>query len=315
MALKILVSDGLSEAGISLLKTAGDVLVNSKITTEELLAALPDYHALVVRSRTQVTAKVVEAGVNLKVIGRAGVGVDNIDVAAAVAHGVTVVNSPMAASVSVAEHTLGLMLALARQVPAADASIKQGKWEKSAFLGVELAGKTLGLLGIGRIGGLVANRASAFGMSVLAYDPYLTEAQIRERSAQPASFDEVVAKSDYISMHLPLTAETKGLLGPAQFATMKKGTRVICAARGGVIDEDALRAALDSGALAGAALDVFAAEPPPSGSIAAHPKVVATPHVGAQTLEAQARAGLAIAEEVVAVLQGKEPRWKVTSNE
>lgn len=315
MSYKILVSDGLAEDGLALLRQVGEVTANSKITADELLTALSEYHALVVRSRTKVTAKVVEAGKNLKVIGRAGVGVDNIDVAAAVARGITVVNSPMAASVSVAEHTLGLMLALARLIPAADASLKQGKWEKSAFMGGELTAKTLGLLGIGRIGALVANRAAAFGMSVLAYDPYLNETQIRERHAEPATFDDVLARADYISLHLPLTAETNGLIGANQFAKMKKGARLVCAARGGVIDEEALRAALDSGALAGAALDVFAAEPPPAGSIATHPKVIATPHVGAQTAEAQTRAGLAIAEEVSTVLQGKEPRWRVTANE
>jgi len=315
MTHKILVSDGLSEDGIALLRTAGEVTVNPKITADELLAALPAYHALVVRSRTKVTAKVVEAGTNLKVIGRAGVGVDNIDVAAAIARGVTVVNSPLAASVAVAEHTLGLMLALARQIPAADASMKQGKWEKSAFMGSELSGKTLGLLGIGRIGAEVAKRAEAFGMTVLAYDPYLTTEEIRARRAVPAAFDEVIAKSDYLSLHLPLTVETRGLIGPEQFAMMKKGARLICAARGGVIDEDALRAALDSGTLAGAALDVFAFEPPSPGSIATHPKVIATPHVGAQTAEAQSSAGLMVAEEVLAVLQGQEPRWRVTSNE
>jgi D-3-phosphoglycerate dehydrogenase len=315
MTHKILVSDGLAEDGLALLRAVGEVTVNSKITAAELLAALPDYHALVVRSRTKVTKPVVEAGKNLKVVGRAGVGVDNIDVAAAVAHGLVVVNSPMAASISVAEHTLGLMLALARLIPAADASLKQGQWEKSAFMGGELNGKTLGLLGLGRIGALVANRARAFGMAVFAYDPYLSETQIRERNAHPATFDEVIAQGDYLSLHLPLTQETRGLIGASQFTKMKKGARLICAARGGVIDEDALRAALDSGQLAGAALDVFAAEPPPPGSIAAHPKVVATPHVGAQTREAQARAGIAIAEEVVTVLEGKEPRWRVTSNE
>jgi D-3-phosphoglycerate dehydrogenase len=315
MTHKILIADGLSDAGINLLKTAGDVAVSPKITADELLAALPDYHALVVRSRTKITASVIAAGKNLKVIGRAGVGVDNIDVAAAVARGITVVNSPMAASISVAEHTLGLMLALARQIPAADASLKRGRWDKSAFVGAELNGKSLGLLGIGRIGALVANRAVAFGMSVLAYDPYLTPEQIRQRNAEPASFDEVLAQADYVSLHMPLTRETQGLLGAREFGKMKNGTRLVCAARGGVIDEAALRSALDSGQLAGAALDVFADEPPKPGSIAEHPKVIATPHVGAQTVEAQMRAGLAIAEEVAAVLQGKEPRWRVTGNE
>ncbi len=312
---KILVSDGLSEAGINLLKTAGEVTVNSKITADELIAALPEVHALVVRSRTKVNAKAIAAGANLKVIGRAGVGVDNIDVAAARAKGITVVNSPLAASVAVAELTLGLMLALARMIPAADVSLKQNKWEKSAFMGSELSGKTLGLLGIGRIGVEVVRRAAAFGMSIRAHDPYLTADQIRERGAQPSTFDDVIAQSDYVSLHLPLTDQTRSLIGAAQFDRMKKGARLVCLARGGVIDEEALRAALDSGQLAGAALDVFAAEPPPPGSIAAHPKVIATPHIGAQTHEAQTRAGLSIAEEVLAVLHGKEPRFKVMAND
>jgi D-3-phosphoglycerate dehydrogenase len=315
MSLKILVSDGLSADGLALLGKTGEVVSNPKITPAELLAALPEYDALVVRSRTKVTAAVLASGTRLKVVGRAGVGVDNIDVAAAVARHIVVVNSPMAASVSVAEHTLGLMLALARQIAAADASLKQGKWEKSAFMGAELSGKTLGLLGLGRIGALVANRAVAFGMSVLAYDPYLNETQILERNATPASFDAVVAGADYLSLHLPLTRETRGLVGAHQFEMMKAGARVVCAARGGVIDEAALRAALDSGHLAGAALDVFEQEPPAPGSLAAHPKVVATPHVGAQTAEAQARAGIAIAEEVAAVLEGRPPRWPVTAND
>lgn len=315
MTYKILVSDGLAEAGLQLLRSVGEVTANSKITADELVAALPDYQALVVRSRTKVNAKVIQAGTNLKVIGRAGVGVDNIDVAAAVGKGITVVNSPLAASVAVAEHTLGLLLSLARMIAAADASMKQGKWEKSAFMGSELSGKTLGLLGLGRIGAMVAGRAVAFGMAVVAYDPYLSDSQISERNASPSKFEDVLTQSDYISLHLPLTKETQGLLSTAEFSKMKPGARLVCAARGGVVDEAALRAALDSGHLAGAALDVFADEPPQPNSIATHPKVIATPHVGAQTAEAQTRAGLAIAEEVAAVLQGKEPRWKVTANE
>jgi len=315
MTFKILVSDGLSEAGLKLLGAAGEVTANPKITADDLIAALPEYDALVVRSRTKVNAKVIAAGTKLKVIGRAGVGVDNIDVAAAVAKGITVVNSPLAASVAVAELTMGLMFALARNIAAADASLKQNKWEKSAFMGTELDGKTLGLLGLGRIGTETAKRAVALGMKVIAYDPALQPDQIKARSAEPASFDEVLEKSDYVSLHLPLTAANKGLLGEAQFAKMKKGARLVCAARGGVVDEAALRAALDSGQLSGAALDVFAAEPPEAGSIATHPKVVATPHIGAQSHEAQTRAGIAIAEEVVAALQGKPLRWQVFKND
>ena len=308
---KILISDGLSEEGLALLKMVGEVISNPKITAEELAAILPTYDALIVRSRTKVSEAVLEAGKRLKVVGRAGVGVDNIDVAAAQRRGITVVNSPLAATTAVAEHTLGLMLALARGTAAADASMKAERWEKSSFMGSELAGKTLGLLGIGRIGAEVARLALAFGMAVIAYDPYLSAEQIRQRQAEPAQFDEVLGRSDMISLHLPLTLETGGLIGAQQISKMKPGARLVCTARGGVIDEDALRVALDSGALAGAALDVFAAEPVQPGSIASHQKVIATPHIGAQTKEAQARAAVAIAEEVASVLQGKQPRWVV----
>lgn len=315
MSHKILISDGLSQAGIDLLKAAADVTVDPKITPEALLAALPEYEALIVRSRTKVTTQVIAAGRKLKVIGRAGVGVDNIDVASALSAGVTVVNSPLAATLAVAELTLGLMLDLARRTPTADASMKLGKWEKSAFMGDELAGKTLGLIGFGRIGAEVARRARAFDMTIVAHDPYLSDSQIRDRGAEPASLESLLAWSDYVSMHLPLTEGTRNLFNPQRLAQMKKGARLLCLARGGVIDEAALVAALDTGHIAGAALDVFAVEPPAPGSIAEHPRVIATPHIGAQTREGQDRAGLAIAEEVLAVLQGREPRFRVLAND
>ena len=315
MTSRILVSDGLAEDGLAVLRLAGEVTVSPKITPDDLLGVLPQYQALVVRSRTKVTRKIIDAGINLKVIGRAGVGVDNIDVAAAMARGIAIVNCPIAATVAVAEHTLGLMIALARQIVAADASMKQGKWDKSALMGVELYSKTLGLIGLGRIGAEVAKRAAAFAMRVVAYDPYLSAEQIRKRNAEPLAFEELLAQADYLSLHLPLTSETRGLMGPAQFNRLKKGARLVCTARGGVIDEDALRYALDSGIVAAAALDVFANEPPLPGSIALHPKVIATPHIGAMTHEAQACAGVLIAEEVSAVLAGREPRFKVMSNE
>lgn len=312
---KILVTDGLADAGLALLQSAGEVDNNPKISAAELLEVIPDYHALVVRSRTKVTEQVIRAGRQLKVIGRAGVGVDNIDVRAALANGIVVVNSPLAATNAVAEHSLALMLALARQVTAADASMKLQKWEKSAFKGSELLGKTLALLGLGRIGSQVARLAAVFGMVVLAYDPLLEPEEIRQRGAEPVPFEEALARADYLSMHLPLTPATHKLIGAEQFERMKPGARLVCAARGGVVDEDALRLALDSGRLAGAALDVFSEEPPPAGSIAEHPKVIATPHIGAQTVEAQSKAGLDIAEEVIAVLSGREPRWGVSSTE
>lgn len=309
---QILVADGLSEDGLELLRAAGEVRAETKISAVDLIEILPSYEALIVRSRTKVTQAVIQAGERLKVIGRAGVGVDNIDVAAATERGITVVNSPLAATQAVAELTIGLMLALARQISAADASLKQGKWEKSAFMGSELSGKTLGLLGLGRIGAQVAELGGAFGMSPLAYDPYLNVDEVRQRGAQPAAFEEVLRRADYLSLHLPLTGDTRNLIGQEAFKRMKPGARLVCTARGGVIDEGALREALDSGALAGAALDVFAQEPPPAGSIASHPKVIACPHIGAQTREAQARAGKAIAEEVIAVLEGRQPRWRVS---
>ncbi|HRF46898.1 MAG TPA: hydroxyacid dehydrogenase [Anaerolineales bacterium] len=315
MSFNILISDGLAQAGIDLLKAAGQVTVDPKITPDALLAALPEYDALIVRSRTKVNTQVVSAGRRLKVIGRAGVGVDNIDIAAALAAGVIVVNSPLAATVAVAELTLGLMLDLARRVPAADAALKRGKWEKSAFMGDELSGKTLGLIGFGRIGAEVARRARAFDMNIVAHDPYLSDGQIRDRGAEPASLETLLNWSDYVSMHLPLTEGTRNLFDTARLGQMRKGARLLCLARGGVIDEPALAAALDSGHLAGAALDVFATEPPGPGSIAEHPRVIGTPHIGAQTREAQDRAGLAIAEEVLAVLQGREPRFRVLAND
>lgn len=312
---KIFVSDGLSDDGLGLLRSAGEVTSNSKITPEELIQVLPDYDALVVRSKTKVKGALLEAGKNLKVIGRAGVGVDNIDVAAAVAKGITVVNSPLAASIAVAEHTFGLMLALARTIPQADASIKQGRWEKSSFVGSELRGKCLGILGLGRIGAQVAQLAAAFGMKILAYDPNLPADQFQIRGAAQATLEEVLVTADYLTLHLPLVSSTRGLIGAAQIKSMKSGVRIISISRGGILDEAALREGLDSGHVAGAGLDVFADEPPQPNSIAVHPRVIATPHVGAQTHEAQSRAGLAIAEEVISVLNGKEPRWRVQSND
>ncbi len=308
---KVLISDGLAEDGIALLKKIADVESQPKITADELMAVLPQYQALIVRSRTKVTAKVIEAGTSLKVIGRAGVGVDNIDVPAAAAKGITVVNSPLAATIAVAELTIGLMLALAREIPRADSAIKKGEWLKSGLSGVELYGKTLGLVAVGRIGAAVAARAAAMEMKVLAYDPFLSDEDIRGRQAIPATLDALLAASDFISIHSPLTDQTKGMINAEAFTKMKNGVRLVCAARGGVIDEAALLAALESGKVAGAALDVFATEPPGLTALAAHPKVIGTPHVGAQTAEAQTRAGIDIAEEVAAVLEGRPARWKV----
>lgn len=307
----VLVSDGLEEEGLEMLRKVASVTVDPKITPEDLLKVLPEYDALIVRSRTKVKKEVLLAGKRLKVVGRAGVGVDNIDLKAAKEAGVVVVNSPLAATNAVAELALGFMLSLARRIPEMNESMKAEKWEKSSFKGSELEGKTLGLLGIGRIGARVAELARVFGMMIIAYDPFLSSEEIRMRHAEPASFDELLEKSDYISLHLPLTDVTRGLISEPQFQAMKTGVRLICTARGGVVDEEALRAALDSGKVAGAALDVYATEPPAGGSIATHPKVIASPHIGAQTKEAQTKAGIGIAQEVITVLQGKEPQFRV----
>jgi len=307
----ILVADGLDEEGLALLRKAAEVSLQPQISAADLLDEIGNYDALVVRSRTRVTAAVVAAGKRLMVIGRAGVGVDNIDLIAATEAGITVVNSPLAATMAVAEMTMALLLGLARQIPAVDASMKVGKWDKQAFTGAELDGKVLGILGYGRIGSHLAQYATAFGMQVLVYSPSLTPEAIRESGVQPAEFDELLSRADYLSLHVPYTETTRNLLGAAEFAKMKPGVRLVNTARGGIVDEEALRAALDSGQVAGAALDVFANEPVPPGSIAMHPRVIATPHIAAQTAEAQARAGIDIAEEVLAALLGQTLRWKI----
>ncbi|MEK7440159.1 MAG: hydroxyacid dehydrogenase [Chloroflexota bacterium] len=313
--LKVLIADGLADDGIAILQRVADVTSKPKITTEELIAELPQYQALVVRSRTKVTKQVIDAGTSLKVIGRSGVGVDNIDVDAATVKGIAVVNSPLAATVSVAELTMGLIIAMSREIPRGDSAMKNGEWLKSGLNGVELYSKTLGLVAVGRIGAAVAGRAGAFGMKVMAYDPFLSDEDIRRRQASPTTLDGLLAASDFISIHSPLTPQTQGLIGASAFAKMKNGVRIVCAARGGVVDEAALLEALNSGKVAGAALDVFENEPPGKSPLVMHPKVIGTPHVGAQTAEAQRRASIDIADEVCAVLEGKEPRWRVTGKQ
>jgi D-3-phosphoglycerate dehydrogenase len=308
---KIMISDGLDVKGKAVLSEIGAVADRNGISADDLVKEIGDYDALIVRSRTKVTPAVFEAAKNLKVVGRAGIGVDNIDLAAAKAHGVSVVNSPLATTVTVAELTLGLMLALVRELPRADASMKAGKWLKKDFEGMELYGKILGVIGFGRIGSAVAKRAAAFDMHVLAFDRLKSAEDIRARGGAPVSFEALLTEADFISLHLPMTAETKGMLDANAFAKMKDGVYIIDAARGGIVDEDALLVALDSGKVAGAALDVFTVEPPGLTALVSHPKVICTPHVGAQTVEAQARAGYDIATEIAAALKGEMLRWKV----
>jgi len=308
---KILITDGLDAKGKAVLSEVGEVIDRNGITAEELLKEIGEYDALIVRSRTKVTPAVFEAGVKLKVVGRAGIGVDNIDLNAAKAHGVRVVNSPLATTITVAELTLGLMLALVREIPRADNAMKAGKWLKKELEGAELYGKTLGIVGFGRIGSAVADRARAFGMRIIAYDRLKAAEAITQRGGEPVSWEQLLELSDVITLHLPLTNETKNMLDANAFARMKDGVYLVDAARGGIVDEDALLAALESGKVAGAALDVFTTEPPGVTALVSHPRVICTPHIGAQTQEAQARAGYDIATEIIAALKGEPLRWRV----
>jgi D-3-phosphoglycerate dehydrogenase len=308
---KILITDGLDERGQSILRVSADVEYHNKFSADDLLMVIADYDALIVRGQTRVTAAVMDAASHLKVIGRAGVGVDNIDLEAAKKHKVTVVNAPTSTTIAVAELAFSLLLAVAREIPRADVAMKQGQWLKKELEGVELNGKTLGIIGFGRIGMEVGRRAAAFGMNVIIYDPNVSEHELEHGNAEPVSLQDLFAWSDFISLHLPLKVQTRDLLGPMAFSEMKDGVRIISTARGGIIDEAALLNALNSGKVAGAALDVFEKEPPGLTELVSHPRVIATPHIGAQTAEAQSRAAEDIATEVLLVLQGESPRWKV----
>ena len=309
---KVLLTDGLEENGKTLLQESAELVDRSGISADELLNIIGDYDALIVRGRTKVTSAVFAAGKNLKVVGRAGVGVDNIDLNAAKEHHVMVVNSPLATTVAVAELTMGLMLSLVREIPRADTAMKGGKWLKKELEGNELFHKTLGIIGLGRIGQSVAHRAGAFDMHVIFYDPFIKQGEnIHCEDCDAVSLDELLREADFISLHVPLTDKTRGMLGKEQFEHMKDGVRIIDAARGGVLDEAALLVVLNSGKVAGAALDVFATEPPVQADLVCHPHVVATPHIGAQTVEAQSRAAHDISTEILRALRDEELRWRV----
>ena len=301
---RVLVTDGLQEVGVQTLRKAGlDVDVVKTLPEAELIARIGSYEGLVVRSATKVTRAVIEAAGKLEVIGRAGAGVDTIDVDAATEHGVIVMNTPGGNTTAVAEHTMALLLCLARRVPAADASLKAGRWEKSGLSGVELFGKVLGLVGLGRIGSEVARRALGFRMHVIAYDPYLGREAADRLGVETVELDDLLARSDFISVHTPLMSETRHLLGEDQLARVKPGVRLVNCARGGIVDEAALARAIADGRVAGAALDVFEQEPPASDHpLVGLPQVVVTPHLGAATDEAQVAVGIAIAEQVAEAL-------------
>jgi D-3-phosphoglycerate dehydrogenase len=302
---KVLVSDSLSKEGLAFLKEARDIELENKpgLSEDELAKAIVGVEGLVIRSGSKVTAKVIEAADKLKVIGRAGIGVDNVDVKAASRRGIIVMNTPTGNAVTTAEHALALLFSVARKIPLASSTMKEGKWEKKAFEGRELAGKTLGVIGLGNIGRIVADRARGLRMGVIGYDPFMTAERAAELGIELVSIDDLFRRADAITVHTPLTSETKGIVNDAAIAKMKKGVMLINAARGGIYDEAAVVRGLDSGQIGGVGLDVFVEEPPGLTDIVKHPKAVVTPHLGASTEEAQLRVALEIAQQVVAYLQ------------
>jgi len=299
--MKVLICDSTDPKALKIIEDAGIEVVNRPdITPDELLAEISEYTCMVVRSRTKVTKAVLDAGTSLKAVVRAGVGVDNIDVAYAKDKGVLVLNTPGASTQSVAELTIGYLMALARSIPLMTASMKAGKWEKKAFLGSEVAGKTLGLIGSGRIGQAVAQRANALGMELVAFDPYVTDLP----GIELISLDDLLARADYISLHIPHTEETHHILDAAAFSKMKGGVRIINCARGGTIDEQALYEAIQAGKVAGAALDVYENEPLVDSKLFSLDQVIGSPHVGAGTREGNARVGTEAAQRVIDALMG-----------
>ena len=310
---KVLVSDPIGPEGVSLLETGADVDVKTGMKPAELLETVGGYQALVVRSETKVNREVIEAGKNLQVIARAGIGVDNIDLDAATGAGIAVVNAPTGNTVAAAEHTLALMLAMARNVPGAHQSLKSGEWRRSAFMGVEVREKTLGICGLGRVGTEVARRAQAFGMRLVGYDPFVAPDYARRIGVELLSLDDLLAESDFVTLHTPLTEGTRGMLGTRQIENIKHGARIINVARGELVDEAALLSGLESGRLGGVALDVFAKEPPDPSPLLSHPKVILTPHLGASTREAQREVAIEAAEQVLAVLKGEPARNTVNA--
>jgi D-3-phosphoglycerate dehydrogenase len=302
----VVVAERIADAGVAALAEVAEVIDAVGASRDELKLHLGRAHGLVVRSATTVDADLLAAAPNLQVVGRAGVGVDNIDLAAATANGILVVNAPHANIVSAAEHAMALLLAQARNVAAADASMRSGAWDRNTYVGVELQGKVLGVLGLGKIGTLVSQRASAFGMRIVAYDPYVTAQRARQLGVELVETpDELFAVADFITVHLPKTPETEGLIDRDAIAKMKDGVRIVNASRGGIVDETALAAGIESGKVGGAGLDVYAAEPPEGSALLALPAAVLTPHLGASTLEAQVRAGTDVADAVAAALRGE----------
>ena len=304
--MKVLVADGVSKKGIDILAEDFEVVVKDKLPAEELLAIIPEFDAIIVRSASKVTAEVIAAAKNLKIIGRAGVGVDNIDVAAATARGIIVINSPGGNTIAATEHTMAMMLAMSRNIPIANETMQQGEWNRKKYVGVELRGKTLGVIGMGRIGSGVAKRALAFDMNVIGYDPYINEERAQAMGVTIGTLEDVITKADFITVHMPLTPDTKGMLNKDNMKRMKKGVRLVNCARGGIIDEQDLADAVKAGIVAGAAIDVFTSEPIPADHpLIGLPGVVLTPHLGASTVEAQIGVSVDVAQGIKAALHGE----------
>ena len=301
MAPKVLISDELSEAAVQIFKDRGidvDFQPNLGKDKEKLLEIIGNYDGLAIRSATKATEKIIAAATNLKVIGRAGIGVDNVDIPAASKKGIIVMNTPFGNSITTAEHAISLMMAVARQIPEANASTHAGKWEKSRFMGVELTAKTLGVIGAGNIGSIVIDRALGLRMKVVAYDPFLSEDRATELGVEKVELDDLLARADFITMHVPLTEQTKNILSRDNIAKLKQGVRIVNCARGGLVDEEALADALKAGHVAGAAFDVFAVEPATDSQLFNLPNVVVTPHLWAATTEAQENVALQVAEQM-----------------
>ena len=302
--MKVLVSDSLSEKGIEILEKGAEVDVKTGMSPEELKACIGEYDALVVRSQTQVTEEVIGAAENLKIIGRAGVGVDNIDVEAATQRGIIVINAPEGNMISAAEHTIAMMMAISRNIPQANQSMRAGKWDRKLFMGVEVRGKTLGVVGLGRIGTEVAKRAQGMEMNILAYDPFISEERAADLGVKLTTVEDIVLNADYITVHTPLTKDTRNLIDRKEFEKAKPGVRIINCARGGIINEEALAEAVASGKVAAAAIDVFTSEPPTGSPLLEQDNIILTPHLGASTKEAQVNVAVDVAEQIINFSQG-----------
>jgi D-3-phosphoglycerate dehydrogenase len=311
--MKVLVADSIAEEGIQLLRSCAQVDVKTKLAPEQLKAIIADYDALIVRSQTKVRAEVIESGKKLKVIGRAGVGIDNIDVDAATRNGIVVVNAPTGNIIAAAEHTIALMLALARNVPQANSYLKSGEWRREQFVGTEIRNKTLGIIGLGNVGSEVAKRVQAFEMRVIAHDPFVSKDYAHNLKVELVSMDELLKEADFVTLHVPLTATTSRLIGAKELAKLKPAARIINCARGGLIDEKALLGAIKTGKMAGAAFDVFDREPVTDSPLFKEDKIIVTPHLGASTVEAQMSVAKDVAAEVLTVLQGQYSKYAVNA--